>query len=201
MPSLPSVILAHAKSLKEGGVVAPKQFLHLGSRAAVDQAFSRLAKSGQLLRVARGTYASTKQLNAHNKAPSTKSVAYSVAAQGKHAIATSGAGAAKALGLIREVIAQDTYLTTGRSKQLSIGQQKVQLEHAPYWMFSLGSTPAGDAVRAMAWFGEARATKVAKKLFSRLPEREWEALASVRASLPSWMACAIGRASLQSELR
>ena len=56
MSSLPQSILSHAQSLPEGGVVSPKEFLHLGSRAAVDQALSRLTKEGKLLRVARGTY-------------------------------------------------------------------------------------------------------------------------------------------------
>ena len=56
MATLPESILRHAQSLPEGGVVSPKEFLHLASRAAVDQALSRLAKAGQLLRVGRGAY-------------------------------------------------------------------------------------------------------------------------------------------------
>jgi len=54
--TLPESIQTHAQSLPEGGVLSPKEFLHLGSRVAVDQAFSRLVKAGKLLRVARGTY-------------------------------------------------------------------------------------------------------------------------------------------------
>ena len=53
MASLPESILLHAQSLPEGGVLSPKEFLHLGTRAAVDQALSRLTKEGRLLRVAR----------------------------------------------------------------------------------------------------------------------------------------------------
>jgi hypothetical protein len=36
-------------------VLSPKEFQHLGSRVAVDQAFSRLSRAGKLLRVTRGT--------------------------------------------------------------------------------------------------------------------------------------------------
>ena len=54
--TLPESIVSHARSLPEGGVLSPKEFLHLGSRVAVDQAFSRLVKAGKLLRVVRGTY-------------------------------------------------------------------------------------------------------------------------------------------------
>ena len=56
MTTLPESILLHAHSLPEGGVLSPKEFLHLGRRAAIDQALSRLTKEGKLLRVARGTY-------------------------------------------------------------------------------------------------------------------------------------------------
>jgi hypothetical protein len=44
MVTLPEFILLHAKSLPEGGVLSPKEFLHMGSRDAVDQALSRLTK-------------------------------------------------------------------------------------------------------------------------------------------------------------
>ena len=56
MKTLPEAILLHARSLPEGGLVSPKEFLHMGTRAAVDQALSRLSKEGKLLRVARGAY-------------------------------------------------------------------------------------------------------------------------------------------------
>ncbi|RMP31109.1 hypothetical protein [Pseudomonas coronafaciens] len=35
-------------------MLSAKEFLHLGSRAAVDQALSRLAKAGRLIRATRG---------------------------------------------------------------------------------------------------------------------------------------------------
>lgn len=45
-------ILAHAASLPEGAGLSAKALLHLGSRAAVDQTLSRLARSGELVRAA-----------------------------------------------------------------------------------------------------------------------------------------------------
>ncbi|MFM7442570.1 MAG: DUF6088 family protein, partial [Tabrizicola sp.] len=39
-----------------GSVFTPRDFLDIAARAAVDQALSRLAKSGQLRRLARGLY-------------------------------------------------------------------------------------------------------------------------------------------------
>ena len=48
--------LGYYQNLPEGGILSPREFLHLGSRAAVDQTFSRLAKQEQLLRIGKGLY-------------------------------------------------------------------------------------------------------------------------------------------------
>ena len=56
MPSLSSRILDHALLLPEAAPICPVALLHLGSRAAVDQALSRLVHSEQLMRVCRGVY-------------------------------------------------------------------------------------------------------------------------------------------------
>ncbi len=51
MSQLAQSILSQAQSLPEGGLLSPKEFLHMGSRAAIDQTLSRLAREGKLLRV------------------------------------------------------------------------------------------------------------------------------------------------------
>lgn len=200
MKSIPKVILERCQSLVEGVVLSPKEFLHLGSRAAVDQAFCRLVKAGRLMRVARGAYVVPVRNETGHQAPSIESVADSISVQGKQAIALDGARAANMLGLTTATSAQRVYLTTGRSKQLIIGEQVVVLQHAPYWQLALGSTPAGDALRALAWLGRERAEAVAKQLRDQLPPGEWDVLTSVRASVPSWMATALGKASMYTAL-
>jgi len=54
MSQLTENILSAVQSLPEGGLLSPKEFLHLGSRAAIDQALTRLTREGKLLRVGRG---------------------------------------------------------------------------------------------------------------------------------------------------
>lgn len=56
MSTLNESILSAAEALPEGGLLSPKEFLHLASRAAVDQTFSRLAREGHRLHVGRGAY-------------------------------------------------------------------------------------------------------------------------------------------------
>lgn len=201
MPSLPVAILEKTHALPAGHVLSPKEFLHLGSRAAVDQAFSRLAKAGSLLRVARGIYIAPAQGEAETQVSRTEAVALSIASKGKVAITGSGAVAAKSFGLISRVPDDVTFLTTGRSKQLAVGAVKVSLQHAPYWMLALGGTRAGDAVRALAWMGEDCAEHTASQLYSQLSDFQWDALSSVRASLPTWMAIAVSKADIYGGLR
>lgn len=52
MTGLPSRILQLADELPEETAL-----LHLGTRAAVDQALSRLARRGELMRICQGSYA------------------------------------------------------------------------------------------------------------------------------------------------
>ena len=56
MTRLTEQILSHATGLPEGAPVSAKSLLHLGNRAAVDQALSRLTERGQLIRAGRGVY-------------------------------------------------------------------------------------------------------------------------------------------------
>lgn len=193
MNTLPKIILQQARSFPEGGVLSPKEFLHLGSRSAVDQAFSRLAKAGKLLRVARGTYASPVSSRFGSRAPSPEKIVKALAEQSGEIVVPHGANAANALGLTQQVPIREVYLTSGRTRKLKLGRSEVLVKHAPHWMLMLGTRPAGAAVRALAWIGPERVDESLASLRRSLPNSEWQALASARATLPSWMAQAIGK--------
>jgi uncharacterized protein DUF6088 len=93
MNTLPEAILIHARTLPEGGLASPKEFLHMGTRAAVDQAFSRLAKEGKLLRVARGAYVAPVSSRFGTRAPAPEKVVEALAAQSGEVVAPHGATA------------------------------------------------------------------------------------------------------------
>jgi hypothetical protein len=57
MAVLSAQILEAAGKRPEGFLLAAKQFLALGNRAAVDQALRRLAARGRLVKITRGRYA------------------------------------------------------------------------------------------------------------------------------------------------
>ena len=193
MNTLPANILGRARALPEGGVLSPKEFLHQGSRAAIDQAFSRLTREGKLLRVARGTYAAPISSRFGSRAPAPEKVVSSLARQTGEIVVPHGASSANTLGLTQQVPIREVYLTSGRTRKLTLGRGEILLKHAPRWMLALGTRPAGAAVRALAWIGPAQADESLASLHRTLPHSEWQALASARATLPSWMAQAIGK--------
>lgn len=192
--SLPSIILERSRALPEGTILSPKEFLHLGSRAAVDQAFSRLARGGMLSRVARGIYVRT-TAGLKEAIPALEKVVKSMAAKGKAAIVLGGAKAAELFGLSSPQQDCEDFLTSGRTQYLKVGGQKALLRHAPIWVLALAGSMAGNALRALAWLGPVRADEAARQLRSKLSAAEWEVLSSIRGRLPCWMAIAIGRAS------
>jgi hypothetical protein len=115
-----------------------------------------------------------------------------LAEQSGEIVVPHGASAANTLGLTQQVPIHEVYLTSGRTRKLKLGQLEVLVKHAPRWMLALGARPAGAAVRALAWIGPAHAGKSLASLRRALPQSEWQALALARATLPGWMARAIG---------
>lgn len=192
MNTLPEAILLHAQALPEGGVVSPKEFIHLGTRTAVDQALSRLAKEGKLLRVARGVYVAPVSSRFGTRSPAPEKVVEALSTQSGEIVVSHGAAAANALGLTQQVPIREVYLTSGRTRKLKLGRSEVMVKHVPRWMLALGTGPAGAAVRALAWLGPTHAGKSLATLHRSLPPAEWKTLESTRAVLPSWLARAIG---------
>jgi hypothetical protein len=188
MPTLAKQVLEHASRLPEGTPLAAKELLHLGNRAAVDQVLSRLVGRGALLRAGRGIYVRPVESSFGTRAPSTLKMVEGLANHSGETIVSHGAAAANALGLTTQVPMRAVFLTSGRSRQLNLGAQMVELRHAPIWQLIFPGRAAGDVVRALAWLGQEKAAGAIQKLRSKLPSSELEEVASARARLPTWMA-------------
>jgi len=188
MQTLAKRVLEFAAGLPEGTPLASKELLHLGSRAAVDQALSRLVRRGKLLRAGRGIYVRPVESRYGTRAPSTVKMVEGLATQRGETIVSHGAAAANALGLTTQVPMRAVYLTSGRSRRLKLGAQTVEFRHAPIWQLILPGRVAGDVVRALAWLGPKKAGEAIGRLRSKLPPSELEEVAAARARLPTWMA-------------
>jgi hypothetical protein len=196
MSQLAQSILSQAQSLPEGGLLSPKEFLHQGSRAAIDQTLSRLAREGKLLRVGRGVYSLPVQGRFGVRPPSTEAVVEAIESTSGETVVASGAAEANALGLTTQVPTREVYLTSGPSRRLKLGNREVELKHGSRWQMLLGKRPAGKAIRALIWLGPEQAPMVMEVLRSKLPSQEWEAMRQARAGLPSWMAKAVSEVAI-----
>lgn len=193
MERLTEQVLEYAERLPEGTPVAAKSLLHLGNRAAVDQALSRLANRGRLLRASRGIYVRPVKSRFGTRAPSVEKMVEGIASQRGEVIASGGAAAANALGLTTQVPISSVYLTSGRSRMVQLGQQRLELRHAPRWQLVAAERQAGQVIRALAWLGPEKAERALRTLKRKLPQSTLEELVLVAPQLPAWLAQTVGR--------
>lgn len=195
MQRLTEQILARAQGLPEGTAIAAKSLLHLGDRAAVDQALSRLTERGQLVRAGRGVYLLPVTSRFGTRAPSVQQAVEALANQRGEVIVPSGAAAANTLGLTTQVPVRSVYLTSGRTRKMNLGKQVVELRHAPRWQLAMAHRPAGEAVRALAWLGPEKAETALKTLKRKLPPGAFNELVAAAPQFPTWLARSVGKAA------
>lgn len=193
MERLTEQIMQHASALPEGSPLAAKGLLHLGFRPAVDQALSRLADRGQLIRAGRGVYLRPVQTRFGQRSPSIEQAVEALAAQRGEIIVPNGAAAANSLGLTTQVPVRTIYLTSGRSRTLTLGKQSVELRHGPKWQLALAGTAAGQAVRALAWLGPEEAEGALRTLKRKLPAAVLMELVTAAPQFPTWLARIVGK--------
>jgi hypothetical protein len=181
-------VLEAARQLPEGTLLTAKELLHLGTRASVDQALSRLVRTGELLRPSRGVYVAPVTGKFGRRSPAPLSFVKSYAANRGERVAGSPASAANALGLTTQVPVQETYLTSGANREFKLGRQTVTLRHAPPWLLLFPEEPAGELARAIAWLGPYEVSAVLPKLRTAIPEAEVARLARARSLMPTWAA-------------
>ncbi len=188
MPSLPRHIMSQAAESSEGALLCPSALLHLGSRAAVDQALSRLARSGQLMRVCQGMYVRPIQTRFGPRPPAVENVVESLSELWGETIVPSGGAAANALGLTTQVPVRPVYLTSGPNRKLRLGELTVELRHAPRWQLTAPNRPAGEVVRALSWLGPDEVESNLQAIGRTITSDDFRDLAASRAVMPAWMA-------------
>lgn len=188
MLSLTRRIAQHAATPPEGAPICPNGLLLLGSRSAVDQALSRVVRHGRLMRVCQGVYVRPIETRFGTCPPAVEKVVASLSALWGEVIVPSGGPAANLLGLTEQIPVRPVYLTSGPTRQLRLGDQRVQLRHAPRWQLVAPHRPAGAIVRALAWLGPQEAEAGSREMAARIPDGDLAELAEARAILPAWIA-------------
>lgn len=194
---LATTVLRHAKKLPEGGIVSPKEFLHLGTRANVDQVLSRLARKGLLLRIGRGMYTVPLKSRFGIRPPSSRAAVEGLSRHTGETIVSSGAVAANALGLSTQIPMREFFLTSGPSRSIKLGSRQIELRHAPQWQVREGV--AGAALRALLSLGENVSEATMNQLWVGLKPDEQNRLKASVGSAPAWLATTVNRQARQFE--
>jgi hypothetical protein len=148
--SVDAAIRAELGAGEAGKVFSPVDFLHLGSRAAVDKVLSRLTASGELRRVARGLYDVPRTHAVLGPLlPSAEDIAKAIADKGSLRLQPSGAYAANLLGLTEQVPMKLAFLTDGVSRTVYIGKQSILLKHTTPRNMATAGRVSGLVIQAL----------------------------------------------------
>ena len=187
MASLNAQIMSHAENQPEGSLLYARKFLGLGNRDAIDQALSRLARSGRLMRLCQGMYVLPVQTRFGSRPPETDGLIASLEDLWGHAIVPSGGLLANAFGLTTQVPVHPVFLTSGPSRRMTLGEMRIDLQHAPSWQLMAPHTRVGDAVRAVAWMGMDEVEDSWDAIRDHLLPGDLEYVAEAPARVPEWV--------------
>lgn len=187
--SVDQKMLHRIQSLGRGAVLAPADFLDLGSRRAVDVALHRLVKRGAIRRLARGLYDYPKQDPSLGPiSPSIDAIAKALAAKDRLRLQPAGAYAANQLRLSEQVPMKAVFLTDGPSRKIKVGAQEIILKRTtPRNMATAGKT-SGLVIQALRYLGKDHVTRqrIAHLRGLLTPKDRKELLADHRLA-PAWM--------------
>ena len=190
MNAIAATITKRIRAKQRGWVFTPKDFLDVGTRAAVDQTLSRLVKKGIIRRLGRGVYDFPKlHPTLGTLSPSADNLAQAISAQTGDTVFPSGAAAANLLGLSTQVPAKPVYLTNGLSRTKKIAGRTIVLKHARVPIMDRLSGKANFTLQALSYLGKDNIDdQTILHCAKRLDDKDLKGLKSVTAQVPSWMA-------------
>jgi hypothetical protein len=143
----------------EDAVFNAGQFLDLDTRTAVDQALSRLVRSGSLRRLARGLYYRSRQHPVLGEIlPPMEAVATALAGRDRVRLQPFGGYAANLLRLSEQVPAHVVFLTDGKPRKVQYGRQVIELRRASPRMMSAAGRMTGLLIAGLRYIGKANVT-------------------------------------------
>lgn len=194
MIALPDQLLTRTKSASSQRVWTTADFLDLGSRAAVDQALSRLVRRGALTRPARGLYAvhrKSERLGIELPAK-LEEVVDALARRSGATVVPSGATFANQLGLSTQVPMRAIFQTTGRARRYQIGGTNVELRHVSPRRLKASSPRNLAVLSAIAHLGKANIDETTLARLRSVTERADDAsLLDDARNQPAWVVAVV----------
>jgi hypothetical protein len=172
-----------------GWVFTPNHFLDLGSRSAVGNSLSQLTAAGTIRRLAFGLYDYPQK---HPKlgllSPKPDTVAQAISEKDDTRLQPSGAYAVNLLGLSQQVPAKIVYLTDGAEKNVTVGNQQIQLRRTTPKNMATAGRPSGLVIQALRYLKKDGVTDDHIATLKRiLPDADRERLWKDRIYAPAWM--------------
>lgn len=189
-------VMEFAKKTGEGKPFSTCELAHLGKRAALDQALSRLTRAGTLARVRRGMYVLPRVSGIFGVLPpSAKDVLAAVGRATGEVFEASPEAALSALRLTTQNQLGRTYSTTGPSRTLRMSHmQPIHLKTAPKRnaVAPLMGSMAGAAAIGLLHLGRNNVdSTVVENVKRGMPPEEFDKLLSAARRMPAWLADAL----------
>ena len=190
MVSVAQALEQHASNLAEGEVMQARAFLHLGKRAAIDKALSRLVEKGRLQRTCQGMYVAPIETRFGRRPPAVDKVVRSISEQrGERVVFLWRRRGKLPWPDDPSADSRPVYLTAGPEPDTTAwktdGRSPPRAEH---WQLLAPERKAGQVIRALAWMGPEAAAESLERLQQQLTPEEREDLSELGSTLPSWLA-------------
>lgn len=182
-------IRQHMAATPEGQPVSTRSLLAYGSRAAVDQALSRLVKQEYLIRPVRGVYVRPERSEYVGVVPpNPMDVARVLAEPYGGVVQVQGAEAALIMGFSTQVPMRPIYNVNGPSRTFYLGNLRVEMRHVSNRKLILAGRPAGIAYTALWYLGKTGVSpKRIKQTEETLTPVEFRALLDAVPQMPGWL--------------
>ncbi len=172
-----------------GEVFVAADFRDAGTRAMVNQALSRLARSGRITRLGAGLYA-VQEISSYNGqpiCPTEESIIAAFRRKNRSRYYLSAPRLANNYGLSEQVPVKDEFLTNGRSGKRSIGGKDLYFKRASRPVIDKMDRLPGRVTLALRYLGRRTSKSNARFVLSLMPKPLKQELNDYAQSAPLWM--------------
>jgi len=190
MQSIENKALSRIYGRKRGWVFTPGHFSDLGSSESVRKALQSLVGRKVIRRLARGLYDyPTQHPKLGDLTPTPEQIAKALAGKEHAKLQPTGTYAANLLGLSLQVPAKVQFLTDGRSRTVTVGNQTITLKQTTLKHMAAAGRTTGLVIQALRFLGRDRVNvKVIAKLNKQLTAEDRRSLMRDIKLAPAWIA-------------
>lgn len=134
-------------------------FTDTGSPETIRKIFFQAAEAGTLERVGQGIYVKPKESRFGKVPVSLENIAYEIADRDKCQILPTGSAAANMIGLSTQIPMNLSYITSGSTRTITIGDRKLNFRHASPKNFTCKGKSMPILIQGMREIGENNITE------------------------------------------